>query len=577
MITSTFRRDAALAALRRVLAGERVEDAESDLVDFKEEAGTVVRGTRVPISSRHEPAAEHLAIEVACMANTATGGVLVVGVDDKGVGPSALQDTYLDTEWLRTRIAQLTAPSHSVDLIEEIQEQGHRLYLINVHPAVFEVSVGNKLRMRRGRSCVPVEGADALRLLNERRGFDWTAQPSGLHLSDADPEALVAARRFWRERRGDPPASDRELSNRMGVLVDAEDDPMLSRAGAILLAKYEQNLNLVQFLITKTEGAVSSEHARGGAPLLPLLDRVFTLLGTAAFPLLDPPKGRLVRRDLRAVPEVAFREALVNAVMHREYQLGHMVVVALATGSPTSVLKVRSPGGFPPAVNSERLLTGGSRPRNEALANALRVVGVAEREGVGISSMYRAMIREGHEPPEIVEDAGEVVVRLAGGVPDVVVRDFFDRIETSDPVLEDNVAVTLAVRHLLTNTPIRPEGLARIAQRTSSDSLEVLERLEAIGVLERVRTPGRSFRLSKQSQAQLGTRIRSRRTAIDDHWAKLHSYLLDAESQIKREEAAIILGVTPTNAGRILSTFVTTGKLDFVDMRRGRNVRYRLM
>lgn len=96
MITSTFRRDAALAALRRVLAGERVEDAESDLVDFKE-AGTVVRGTRVPISSRHEPAAEHLAIEVDCMANTATGGVLVVGVDDKGVGPSALQDTYLAT------------------------------------------------------------------------------------------------------------------------------------------------------------------------------------------------------------------------------------------------------------------------------------------------------------------------------------------------------------------------------------------------------------------------------------------------------------------------------------------------
>ena len=120
---------------------------------------------------------------------------------------------------------------------------------------------------------------------------------------------------------------------------------------------------------------------------------------------------------------------------------------------------------------------------------------------------------------------------------------------------------------------VDPDRVARFA----SDINRSTKRLEAIGVLERVRTPGRSFRLSKQSQAQLGTRIRSRRTAIDDHWAKLHSYLLDDESQIKREEAAIILGVTPTNAGRILSTFVTTGKLDFVDKRRGRNVRYRLM
>jgi len=577
MITSTFRRDAALKALAEVLAGGRVEDAESDLVDFKEEAGTIRRdGTRGPIAARHEQTAQQLAIEVACMANTASGGVLVVGVDDKGIGPAALRDTYLDTDWLRTRIAQLTSPSHSLDLIEEVHEQGHRLYFINVHPAVMEVSVGNKLRMRRGRSCVPVEGADALRLLQERRGFDWSEQPSGLRLSDAAPEALIAARRFWRERRGEPPASNHELANRMGVLIGHDRDPQLNRAGAILLAPYEPNLNQVQFLITRTEGAVSTEHVRAGAPVLPLLDQLFTLLMTAAFPLLDPPKGRLVRRDLRAVPEAAFKEALVNAIMHRDYQLEHMVVIALATGTPPTTLKIRSPGGFPPAVSADRLLSSGSHPRNEVLANALRVVGVAEREGVGISSMYRAMIREGHEPPEMIEDAGEVAVRLAGGAPDIAVRDFFDRIETADPDLEENVAVPLGIRYLMTATPLRPEILARLAERTPADALEVLERLERIGTVERVRTPGRSFRLTRESQAELGTRVRSRRTARGDHWARLQSYLLDEETEIKREQAADVLGVSLANASRILAGFVGLGRLNFVDVRRGRNVRYRL-
>lgn len=578
VVTSSSRRAAALAALSAVVAGARVEDVESDLVDFKEESGTVRGdGSRGPIPPRHDPAAQQLAIEVACMANTTTGGVLVVGVDDRGSGPSALRDTYLDTDWLRTRIAGLTSPAHAVDLIEEVREQGHRLYLINVHPGVMEISVADKLRMRRGRECLPVEGADALRLLQERRGFDWSAQPSGVRLSQATLEAMLAARRFWRERRGDPPSSDRDLANRMGVLVDHGDDPELNRAGALLLADYEPGLNQVQFLITKNEGAVSSEHLRGGAPLLPLLDEVFTLLQTAAFPLLDPPRGRLVRRDLRAIPETAFREALVNAVMHREYQLGHMVVIALATGTPASTLKVRSPGGFPPAANAQRLLSGGSHPRNEALANAMRVIGVAEREGVGISSMYRAMIRDGHEPPEVIEDAGDVVVRLAGGAPDIVLRDFYDHIETADPALEDNVAVPLAISYLLTSSPLRPETLARLAERTPGEAAEMLGRLRSVGVIEPIWARGRSFRFTRESQNELGTRVRSRRTAVGDHWSRLHSYLMDSEPEIKRETAAEVLAVTPANASRLLSTFVKQRKLEFVGgTRRGRDVRYRL-
>src|SRR4051794_30024107 len=99
------RRKVALAAIDRILAGDRPETLEDHVLDFKEETGTVgPSGIRRPISPQYEPAARALAAEAACFANSATGGILVVGVDDKQRGSDASVGAYLDTVWLRERI-----------------------------------------------------------------------------------------------------------------------------------------------------------------------------------------------------------------------------------------------------------------------------------------------------------------------------------------------------------------------------------------------------------------------------------------------------------------------------------------
>ena len=573
--TGPIRRQAALDAIARVVSGDRAEDVESDLVDFKEEAGTVAPGgRRRPISDKHAPAAEALAIEVACFANTRTGGVLVVGVADQSGGPAALSGTYLDLTWLRERIWSLTSPHYSVDEIEEVIEQGRRLYLINVPPAIEEIRSGNKLRMRRGRSCEEVSGDDARRLLDERRGFDWTAQPSGLRLSDADPDAFRAARRFYAERRGAPPASDRELANRMGILLDDCDDPLLNRAGALLLAPFEPGVNQIQLLVTAAEGSPSRQHILGSAPILRLLEEVFVVLDTVAFPV-QPTVVGLTRRELRAVPEPAFREALINAVMHRDYQLDRLTIVALATGSPATTFKVRSPGGLPASVSVGRLLATGSRPRNEALARALRVLAVAEREGVGVNTMYRSMLRDGHPAPEIVEDSGDVVVRLPGGTPDVGLRVFFDDMEARDEALGRDAAATIAVRHLLDATPLRPEQLAVLAQRTLGEALETLMALDRVGIVGRLLDRSRSFRLTTEARDQMGSRVRYRRSSFDDQWEMVRAYL-DTHSDISRDEVTTLLSIAPLRATKILSKLVRLGRVAHVGPSRGRSVRYRL-
>ena len=309
--------------------------------------------------------------------------------------------------------------------------------------------------------------------------------------------------------------------------------------------------------------------------MLPVLDEALALLDTVAFPEGQPVIVGGTRRELRSVPDAAYREALVNAIMHRDYQLDRLTIVAIATGSPSSAIKVRSPGGFPANVSVGRLLATPSRPRNEALARALRTLGVAEREGVGITTMYRAMLRDGHPPPEIIEDAGDVVVRLAGGRPDVGLRAFFDDLESRDDRLGRDAAAVIAVRELLRSTPLRPEDLAVAAQRTVGEALETLAALEQAGAIERLLDRSRSFRLTRAARTQLGSRVDYRRSTLDEHWALVRAFL-DEHREIRRDDAVRLLDVTPDRASRILGQLLRGGRLTLAGPRRGRAVRYRL-
>src|SRR5215208_3735650 len=96
-IDANTRRAAAIAAIDAVRSGQTADAAETE-IDFKEERGTYdsASGSRVPISSQHEPAARAIAEEVSCLVNSDSGGVLVVGVANGQAGPSAFVGTYLD-------------------------------------------------------------------------------------------------------------------------------------------------------------------------------------------------------------------------------------------------------------------------------------------------------------------------------------------------------------------------------------------------------------------------------------------------------------------------------------------------
>ena len=118
----------------------------------------------------------------------------------------------------------------------------------------------------------------------------------------------------------------------------------------------------------------------------------------------------LLREDRPLLPEPAIREALVNAVVHRDYAI---------TGSPVLLevfddrVAVTSPGTLPNhmTVGSVR---GGGRPRsrNEGMAHAMSVARLVERRGRGWPTMHRAMRAFNDTEPELVNDEEGKIVRV---------------------------------------------------------------------------------------------------------------------------------------------------------------------
>jgi len=106
---------------------------------------------------------------------------------------------------------------------------------------------------------------------------------------------------------------------------------------------------------------------------------------------LDP--GRPERRDQLALPEAAIREALVNALTHRDYRVPSAVQVLRYKDR----IEVRNPGYS--LVEDDHLGDPGSFPRNPRTADVFREMRLAENKGTGISAIRKVMKRAGLTPP----------------------------------------------------------------------------------------------------------------------------------------------------------------------------------
>ena len=121
----------------------------------------------------------------------------------------------------------------------------------------------------------------------------------------------------------------------------------------------------------------------------------------------------MVRVDRWEYPERVVREAVVNALVHRDYSIAGTDVTLLIFSNR---LEVQSPGRLPNTVTVDAMRSGFRYARNQTLVNVMRDYGYVDARGMGVRNrIIPGMRAHNGTEPDLIEDENQFTVRLWKG------------------------------------------------------------------------------------------------------------------------------------------------------------------
>lgn len=118
-----------------------------------------------------------------------------------------------------------------------------------------------------------------------------------------------------------------------------------------------------------------------------------------------------LREDVTDYPMVAVREAIVNALVHRDYS-------AHTEGTPIQIvmyedrIEIKNPGGLYGRITVDQLGKMQADTRNPVLATALEMLAITENRYSGIPTIRMVMAQHSLKPPIFLDERGSFIVRF---------------------------------------------------------------------------------------------------------------------------------------------------------------------
>lgn len=120
----------------------------------------------------------------------------------------------------------------------------------------------------------------------------------------------------------------------------------------------------------------------------------------------------VVRDEKLEIPEVAFREALINLLVHRNYHIKAPSKISIYDDR----LELFSPGDFSGPIEQDQLLKGLTYLRNPAICKIFREMGLVEKMGTGFINIFKSYEAWGGlAKPQIIEGANFIKCILPRG------------------------------------------------------------------------------------------------------------------------------------------------------------------
>jgi len=422
---------------------------------------------------------DQVAEYVAAFAN-AEGGILILGIED---------DHTLSGHGLpaKTLASLLTTPQTR---LSPPQPDGFEVSVGNASLVVFDVPaadapvqvVGNGFPLRIGDKTVQASETQIRALKLQGLAESWESRRSTSVLDDLDRTLIAKAR----QGAGLAALSDEEYLLKRKLADRRGNNVQLRRAAELLFARSgpdHPNAGVRVFRVIGSERRTGPEHNVEERPriegnLPAVIDEAAAVVGS----LLRRP-SRLVGTRFRAVPEYpefSWKEALLNAIAHRDYAVeGAGAEIWLFEDR----MEVISPGGLLGDLTLDEVLSlrRVHRSRNPRLVRVLVDIGVARDQGEGIPRMFAEMEDAFLPRPEIEVSPRNVSVTLRN-TPTLTSadREFVARLGSTEVSNEEFRALLHAHRQ----GRVENAAMRSIAGLDTLESSILLRRLRGRNLLE---------------------------------------------------------------------------------------------
>ncbi|MCK4765148.1 MAG: tetratricopeptide repeat protein [Candidatus Aminicenantes bacterium] len=348
------------------------------------------------------------------------GGFLVLGMTDKK--PRQVVDTDF---------AEGEEGALEDKIYEKLQIRVHTEVLYDDEKRVLIIRIPSRptCRVMKFEGIGLMRTGDSLREMSDDETFDILSEQepdfsatfcNGLKFEDLDPTAVAELKKRYAQKQGNEAIlslPDRQMLSDLKLLKNNK----LTYAALILLGKkdkiYEclpQCRTIIEYRRGKAQ-IESDAREEIQEPLYIAVDKIWNYVNQPA----SNPKYHIRRGpyifDIPYFNEDVIREAVINAITHRDYRLTGSVVIK----QYPEEIEISNPGGFPQGVAVENLIEVHSTPRHELLSEVLLKTGLVEKSGQGVDKIFKITLSEGKGMPDYSKsDKFKVCLRIPGMVED---------------------------------------------------------------------------------------------------------------------------------------------------------------
>lgn len=367
---------------------------------------------------KREASLQALAPSVAAMLNQ-RGGMIFVGYSEAGEWIGLSEDAASLAPRLTEQLAKAITPKEFFQITPQ-EDAGKFGLVIEVPEGVQKPYVYNgRIYIRAGASNRTATAEMISRLIRQREKTDerWERRPAvGVETEMLDAREISKTMRAAIQRYAAPAVEQEAPALQSPALqldyLELRRDGWPTHAAVILFrtekVRYYSQAGVRAAAFEDTLARIRDEKSFLGGSFQ-LFERVLDFLETNLPRASSLEPGELRRTERPAYPVTVLREAVVNALMHRDYQDPTSIQVRLLPDR----LEIWNPGALPEEYVKSAASFTVSRPRNPDIARVFHLRGYAEMLGVGLRRIREEMAQADLPPPVWRNESGGVLLTLS--------------------------------------------------------------------------------------------------------------------------------------------------------------------